>query len=381
MRKAAFLLILFACLLLLSGCTEFNQVEDLAFAEVLGIDINDENLIEVSIQIPKIAGKRGEDGSGGGSSQLIYSAAGETLDEALHLLQWAVPRRLDLSQIELIVVSESLAKSERFLRTANTIMATPRLYTAARLAVCSDSAKKFVAAEKPVLGTRTSTELTAAFADYVRNGFIPDESFADVFYRTRSVYSDVLAIHADTAPQSEPKPDQQAQPASATTPSSSDTDRVEMQHSNRFLGAAIFQQGLMIGKLSADEYLYSKILSGKQQAFPFSVNGQTTGLTTLGTPAVQIDTSSDPMQIDVSLRFSIVSSSNAVPVEPLKAALEQELTNIIRICQRMGTEPFGFADTAAASFLTIDDWMQFDWIERFTNSHVNLNVQIHSAQN
>lgn len=380
MHKPIFALLLAACALLLSGCTEFNQVEDLAFAEILGVDVNDENLIEVSIQVPKIAGQRGEDGSGGGSSQLVYSAAGETLDEALHLLQWAAPRRLDLSQIELIVISESLAKDERFHKIADTVMATPRLYTAARLAVCSGDAKEFVTAEKPVIGTRTSTELSATFSDYSRNGFIPDETFADVFYRTRSVYSDALAIYAETAPQSEPKPEsQQAQPASAMTPSDPATDKVEMQHSNRFLGAAIFREGLMVGRLSAEEYLYCKILRGEQQAFPFSVGGQTVGLTTMGAPAVEIDSSAEPMQIDVSLRFSIVSSSNAAPVDELKTALEQELANVVRLCKRMSAEPFGFADAAAASFLTIDNWTNFGWSDRFADSEVHLNVQIHSS--
>lgn len=378
MRKA-FFIILSISALLLTGCTDFNQVEDLAFAEVLGVDLNDANRIEVSIQVPQIAGKRGEDGSGGGSSQLIYSAAGDTLDEALHLLQWAVPRRLDLSQIELIVISENLASNERFLKVCDTIMATPRLYTAARLAVCSGSARDFVAAEKPVIGTRTSTELAAAFSDYARNGFIPNETFSDVFYRTRSVYSDVLAIHADTAPQPEEQTDPPTQPASAMTPSGSSGDHVEMQHSNRFLGAAMFHNGLMVGKLSADEYLYCKILRGEQQAFPFSVNGQTVGLTTLGSPDIRIDLTSNPIQIDVTLRFSIVSSSNKTAIAPLKYELENELMNVVTICQKMKTEPFGFSDSAASLFPAADDWIQFGWTDRFSSSQINITALIHSS--
>lgn len=380
MRKALLLLLLSCCLFLLGGCTEFDQVEELAFAEVLGLDITEDDQIEASIQLPKIAGQRSEDGSSGDSSQLVYSAAGKTLDEALHLLQWAVPRRLDLSQLELIVVSEALAKSERFLKTANTIMATPRLYTAARLAVCSGSARAFVAGEKPVIGTRTSTELTAAFADYARNGFIPDETFSDVFYRTRSIYSDALAIHADAASPSEAQSDSGSQPTSAMMPSSADTDSVEMQNGNRLLGAAILRKGRMIGRLSAEEYLYCKLLRGEQQTFPFSAAEKTVGLTTLGAPAIVIDHTAEPMQIDVTLHLSIVSSSNAADVDPIQAELEQRLTDVIHTCQQMGAEPFGFAATAAAAFLTVHDWTQFDWLSHFKSSQINVSVQIHNAQ-
>lgn len=380
MRKILLLLFLPCCLLLLGGCTEFDQVEELAFAEVLGLDITEDGRIKASIQLPKIAGQRSEDSSSSSSSQLVYSAAGKTLDEALHLLQWAVPRRLDLSQLELIVVSETLARSERFLKTADTIMATPRLYTAARLAVCSGNARAFVAGEKPVIGTRTSTELTATFADYARNGFIPDETFSDVFYRTRSIYSDALAIHAFTVSQSEAQSDSGSQSASAMMPSYADADHIEMQNSNRLLGAAILRKGRMIGTLSAEEYLYCKLLRGEQQVFPFSAAEKTVGLTTLGTPSIVIDHVADPMRLDVTLHLSIVSSSNAAAVEPIQAELEQKLTDVIHTCQQMGAEPFGFADIAAAAFLTVHDWTQFDWINHFKSSQININVQIHNAQ-
>lgn len=382
MRKFLFILLLCGCSVLLCGCMEFNQVEDLAFAEILGIDINDENRIEASIQIPKISGQRGEDGGSGGSSALVYSASGETLDEALHLLQWAVPRRLDLSQIELIVVSESLAQDERFRRTANTIMATPRLYPAAKLAVCRGNAKKFLSQEKPAIGTRTSTELAATFADYARNGFIPNATFADVFYRTRSVYSDALAIYADTlfSPQSGQNKNPQSSPASAMFPSESTTVNTEIQRNNRFLGAAVFHDGQMVGLLSAEEYLWCKILRGESQTFPYAAESQTVGLTTLGKPDIRINTSARPMQIDVSLRFAIVSSSGSAPTEQLQTSIKRELENTIHRCQQMHTEPFYFADAAAGAFPTFEEWTAFQWFDRFADSSIHLNVQVHNSK-
>lgn len=153
-----------------------------------------------------------------------------------------------------------------------------------------------------------------------------------------------------------------------------------MQNSNRLLGAAILRKGRMIGTLSAEEYLYCKLLRGEQQVFPFSAAEKTVGLTTLGTPSIVIDHVADPMRLDVTLHLSIVSSSNAAAVEPIQAELEQKLTDVIHTCQQMGAEPFGFADIAAAAFLTVHDWTQFDWINHFKSSQININVQIHNAQ-
>jgi len=384
MRKPLFLLLMCSLVFLLCGCSGTTQVEDLAFAELLGVDLNERNEIEVSIEVPKIAGQRGDSGSGssGGSSpQLIYSADGENFDEALNLLQWAVPRRLDLSQIKLIVISRDIAESEFFASVADTIMATPRLYTAARLAVCDGSAKEFISAEEPVIGTRLSSELTATFEDYIRSGFIPDATFAGFYYSSRSIYSDPLAIHAESAPKNEPASatDGGAAPAAAIIPDNPQQSGVEMQHSNRFLGAAVFRKGCLAGRLSGEEYLYCKILRGEQQTFPFSIDGRTVGLTTMGAPSVVIDTKSSPMKIRIGLNMSIVSSSKTAPKESLQSALEEAFTDAIEACRRMGAEPLRLAEKAASAFLTIEDWQEFNWTDHFLESEIDVGIRIFSS--
>ena len=130
--------LLCVCAALLTGCSTLNQAEDLAFAVILGVDLTGQGEIEICIQVPKITGQQseGESGSSGSSDHLVYSAVGRDFDEALTLLQWAVPRKLDLSQLNLIVISEKLAKDDNFSRIADAVMAMPRLYTAARLSVC-----------------------------------------------------------------------------------------------------------------------------------------------------------------------------------------------------------------------------------------------------
>lgn len=375
MRKYTLLFLFLIVPFLCSGCTKLTQVEDLAFAIIMGVDVNRQNEIEVCLQIPKITGKRSEEGSGGTSSELIYTAGGNSFDEALTLLEWAVPRRLDLSQIKLIVVSEKLAVDERFQQVVDTIMATPRLYTAARIAVCNGSAKEFVSAVKPIIGTRTSNELSATFEDYIRNGFIPDATFADFYYTSRSIYSDAMAIYAETVSKSDTF---SAAPASAIIPSDMHSSNLQTQHSNRFLGAAIFNEGNLVGKLSGEEFLYCKILSGEQQTFPFVINGHTIGLTTLGTPAISIDMQSDPMQINISLRFTTASGSREIPINDLQTELTKAFEATLETCKKLEADPFGFAETAAGDFLTIDDWQAFHWHNKFSASTVNINVSIHS---
>lgn len=381
MRKRLLALLLAACMPLLAGCADLNQVENLAIGVILGVDLTPENEIELSVVIPKITGGQDESGSGGsgGSGQLLYAASGEDFYKALSLLKWAVPRRLDLSQLTLIVVSETLARSERCAETADAIIATPRLYAAARLAVCKGSAKAFIGAEEPLIGTRISTELTATFEDYTRNGFIPDVTFSDVYYNLISVYSDPLAIYAEVS-ESAAGEENTAQPAAAMMPEQPQQPNIEMQHSNRFLGAVVFHDGKMAGRLSGEESMYCEILRGEQQSFPFSYGGQTFDLTTLGKPSIQIDLDSSPMKIDIVLQLSILPGHRNPDAEAIARALEDALRQSIETCRAMGAEPFRFAERAAASFSTFDEWTAFDWPSHFLTSDIAVSVLLHTDE-
>ena len=101
MRKRAFIALITVAALLLSGCGQLTQVENLAFVILFGVDLSDDGQIEVIAQIPKITGSKGEEDSDGTSSSdnLVYAARGADFLTALTNLNWAVPRRMDLSQI------------------------------------------------------------------------------------------------------------------------------------------------------------------------------------------------------------------------------------------------------------------------------------------
>ena len=74
-----------------------------------------------------------------------------------------------------------------------------------------------------------------------------------------------------------------------------------------------------------------------------------------------------------------LSSEDAAAEEALEAVardMSATLTDMIRRCQAMGLEPFGFAERAAAHFLTMEDWRAFDWRGRFPSARVEVKVNI-----
>ena len=395
-RLAAFFLL---CALLLSGCSESNEVENLAYALILGLDLTDDGQIRVCAQIPKITGKDdASDGSGDGSD-LVFSAEGDGFPEALSRLEWIVPRRLDLSQLQLVIVSEKMARSDYFAAAATSIMDAYRLYTAARLAVCAGEAKAFVEQETMLIGSRIATELTAMFENYTDSGYIPDVQFADVYYRSQSVYSDPVAIYAAQGEADEgAKEDAQtwasidsdavrntasAQPDVADSPSvqpvlprDADTASAASPQANRFLGAAVFVDGRMVGRLDGPQTLFCNLLSGKKQAFYMTADGQSLSLSTQGRPSIFIDVNAEPLRIDVKLRVTLLPDSEVTDAEAAQKALTRELMETVSACKRMGAEPFQFAEVAACSFPTLERWRAYDWRAHWLESEVSVEVEV-----
>lgn len=378
MRKT--LLILLLCLALtLTGCSEYREVENLAFALILGVDLTEENQIEISVQIPKIAGKDGasDAGDSGEGSELVYSARGNSFAGALESLQWVVPRRLDLSQLKLIVVSEKLARDDRFRKVADAMMDTYRIYSSARLAICEGDAQSFLESQTPQIGSRMASELAAMFEDSIHNGFSPDARFADYYYGSASIYSDPLSLYAAAAPAEESKNADDSQPASALlTPDNPSTQTVQSPQSSRYLGAALFHHGKMIGRLDGEQTLACMLLRGHRQSFLLENNDRSFSLKATGRPKISVDTNSEPTQINIRLHFRLLSDEPDADLSALENALSQSLLDVVQTCQQLGAEPFLLSERAVRAFPTLDRWLEYDWTNRFQTAAIRIQTEI-----
>ncbi|WMT18957.1 Ger(x)C family spore germination protein [Parageobacillus toebii] len=110
--------IVFACvhLILLSGCWDRTEVNDLALIVGLGIDQtkNGEIRLTVEIVVPKSAGGGGQmmgGGGAGGGETIIRSGTGVTVADAISNLQEKLSRRVFWGHTKVIVFGEKAAKA------------------------------------------------------------------------------------------------------------------------------------------------------------------------------------------------------------------------------------------------------------------------------
>ena len=186
-----------------------------------------------------------------------------------------------------------------------------------------------------------------------------------------SIYSDPLAIYSTSGPAEEVEA-----AAALIEPQTNDREGDVQPQINRFLGSCVFKKSVMVGTLSAEETLFCKLLRGKPQSFPLLLGIETLYLSMATPPMIEVDTDSDPVQIRIDLQLSLQTRSERVDTDAIRELLTNQMLATIDRCKRMGVEPFQFAEVAARNFLSIGDWMAYDWSARFPNSEIELNIEI-----
>lgn len=108
LKTVIFLIII----LLTTGCWNYRELNDIAVVDAIGIDKkNNQYEVSVQIQLPQKETSIGSATRVEGESPIItYQTKAKTVQEALNLLTFKSPKELLLSHVDIIVISESLAR-------------------------------------------------------------------------------------------------------------------------------------------------------------------------------------------------------------------------------------------------------------------------------
>lgn len=136
--------------LLLTGCWDRTEVNDLALVTGAAIDQHDDNSIELTVQIfiPRSPGGGGgglENSNKGGSVQnsLIKSAIGVDIADAISKIQEKMPRKIFWGHTEIIIFGESVAR-KGVRDDVDYLMRAPQPRERAFMYVCKGKAREIL---------------------------------------------------------------------------------------------------------------------------------------------------------------------------------------------------------------------------------------------
>lgn len=102
-------LLVMSCLLILSGCWNSRELDDLGIAVAIGIDKNDDDLYQISVQVINPS-EIATDAPTTRPPVSTYTTTGETLFEAFRMLAKKSPRKIYFSQLRLAVFGNKIAE-------------------------------------------------------------------------------------------------------------------------------------------------------------------------------------------------------------------------------------------------------------------------------
>ena len=161
MKNLFLLLIVCGSILLLSGCWDRVEINDLAIVTAAAIDKKDSNHFELTVQVflPKALSSGGGQ-SGGGSSAgaitIVTSEKGINLADALSRLQGSLPRRVFWGQCKVFIFGEEVAK-EGIQKHMDFLLRHPQIRERAYLFVGEGKAKQYLEVTPKL--ERTSSEV------------------------------------------------------------------------------------------------------------------------------------------------------------------------------------------------------------------------------
>ncbi|MGG1618020.1 Ger(x)C family spore germination protein [Paenibacillus sp. NRS-1782] len=108
-RKTAFLLLMFTLVLLLTGCWNRRELNELAIAVGMGIDKRGDQF-RVSVQVVDPGEAAAKKGASGGAPATLYTAEADTVFEAIRKITTLSPRKMYFSHLRICVIGESIAR-------------------------------------------------------------------------------------------------------------------------------------------------------------------------------------------------------------------------------------------------------------------------------
>ncbi|MGJ7909674.1 Ger(x)C family spore germination protein [Neobacillus sp. LXY-1] len=130
MKKSLPLLCLL-CLIMLTGCWDRQEINDIAFVVATGVDKGDRHNYRFSVQIPlpSSLGGSGSSGGGGGTSGegpfFVAQGTGGNLREGMEDIQIRLSRKLYFAHRRVLIIGEDLAK-QGITETLNAVFIQPQ---------------------------------------------------------------------------------------------------------------------------------------------------------------------------------------------------------------------------------------------------------------
>jgi Ger(x)C family germination protein len=378
-------------LVILSGCWDKSELEERGYAVVLGIDISEEDhMIDVTFQIenPQVGSTSLVTAQKEPASDTVTITATDILS-AKELANSTISREIDLSQLYTIIIGEEFAKSDYFHHIMASSIRDPEVRRKLIMIVSKERAQEFIKNNHSQLETRPHKYYSFMSNRWKDTGFVPVSDLNAYFQRTSSAL--FLAIYATS--EREERYRESPDNYKAGQVPQIDGDPVQM------IGSAVLKKGKMIGVLTGEETRNALLLRERSSAHHYIdsfVDPKEEGhrisarIIKEERTRVKINVEKDnpEVRVTVPVKVQILSipsltdyAHNEKNQELLKREIQKDLQDqtsrlIKKTQEEYGAEPFVWYEAVRRKLWTMEEFIKYDWQEKYRNADVHVDFEI-----
>lgn len=397
MRRIIAILLLFVFTISLTSCFDAEEVDDLLFVSAMGIDEGKSDKWRLTLQFPAMkSGGGGEESGGSSHDSFEYICVdAPSFFTGINMLNAALPKKLNFSQMQLIVFSEELVKkgdTGQFIAPLGRFRQTRK---SANVLVIKGNALDFIKELKPSLSPSLSKEyqLFKQIADFT--GFFAHVTFEDFYTGLKSTSHQAMAPLAAVNDFKNFK--EKGPPWGTKFKTGGDYEAGELPRtgSNKveIFGTAVFSGDRMVESLSGEETRFLLMVRNEYRGGLFTIPDPRKPEVIIPLdvkagkrPEIRLTMRKSKPLIEVRLHLdgSLLAVQSMIDYEQhkLKASLEREFAKtvregteeVIRKCQRANADVFKFGAYAARNFLTIDEFEKYNWNQHFKDAEIVVDV-------
>lgn len=384
------LFLLIIILFNLTGCYDAKGIEELAYAVAIGLDLNDNNELELTLQFATTGGSSGgSSDSEQSTGSTISSVTCNSISSGIALINSHISKKINLSHCQEIVISEKLAYSgiSEYMDTfANNV----EIRTDCAIVISKCTAKAYLENVKPSLETLTARYYESTLDTNEYTGYTVNVKLAEFYSCIKDDYSEAYAILGGINTENYSNTATVNADYTAGENPVSDKDVIET------LGIAVFSGDKLVGELTGLDSICHLIINNDFEQCtisipsPFEKNKYIDLLLTSSKNTkcdVNIINSSPFINIDIYLvayGLSLDSNTSYNDEESLNLIkkyaeryLKDKIENYLyTTSKKYNSDISGFGNYAVENYLTIDEWKNSNWLENYQNSFFNVNIEL-----
>lgn len=402
MRRILALILILSGLPALTACYDALEVDDWAYVYTMGVDKGISNKLRITVQLPTMKSSGGGIDGGGQSSTgsgnkdfVVISLDCPTFYTGVNMINSSLSRKINYSHSKYFVVSEDIAK-EGMGNLMSAFVRDRQIRRTMHMIVVKGKARDFIKEINPVLGTALSKTQEGMMNMEKVNGFFDDNdlgSFIDDIKSHKIQPVSVLAAINDFSNyKKEGQPTDEIKSAGdyyAGELPRSDGNKTE------YLGTAIFNGGKMVGEFNGDETRALLMIKGEYETGSYVIHDpynskllDTIIVNQQKKPDTKIDFKKEgkpDIEVKIFLEGEIQALQSTVNYESMEykpilenkveTFLKEQIDKSISKALALNSDVFGFGEKASMKFLTIQDWEEYKWLEKFKDSSIKTEVQ------